>query len=211
MITDDQLVITLKKAPHVAILRGVRPEGVLSVADHLVAAGVKVIEVPLNSPDACRSIRSLRDHLPPEIIVGAGTVLTTDDVKSIVSAGAEICISPNLDLTVVSAAQEFGLVPIPGVATASEFFSAYKHRVRIMKLFPFSNLGVSFMKALQSVSPVDASFIPVGGVDVDSTVELVQFGALAVGIGNSLYDPKISTEEFIERCSKVREVLSQLS
>ena len=67
------------------------------------------------------------------------------------------------------------------------------------------------MKALQSVSPVDASFIPVGGVDVDSTVELVQFGALAVGIGNSLYDPKISAEEFIERCSKVREVLSQLS
>jgi 2-dehydro-3-deoxyphosphogalactonate aldolase len=211
MISHTQLIASLNQAPLIAILRGVDPENVLSVADHLVAAGVKVIEVPLNSPNACTSIKSLRDHLSPEIIVGAGTVLTTDDVESIVLAGAEICISPNLDLSVVSMAREHGLIPIPGIATASEFFLAYKHQVRIMKLFPFLNLGVPFMQALQSVSPKDSSFIPVGGVDVDSMIELVQFGALAVGIGNSLYNPKISNQEFIERCSKVKEVLAQLS
>jgi 2-dehydro-3-deoxyphosphogalactonate aldolase len=183
----------------------------LEVGDLLVSAGVRVIEVPLNSPDAFVSIKALRGHLSPDITVGAGTVLTVADVEKIVQAGAEICISPNLDLEVVSAAQKLGLIPIPGVATSSEFFGAYKHGVRIMKLFPFSNLGVPFMKALQSVSPKDAHLIPVGGVSVEDTFELVQSGALAVGIGNSLYDPKISNDEFIERCSSTKKVISKFA
>ena len=210
MNKSDQLLSNLKSAPIIAILRGVTPEKVLEVGDLLVSAGVRVIEVPLNSPDAFSSIKALRDHLSPEITVGAGTVLTVSDVEKIAKAGAEICISPNLDLEVVSAAQKLGLIPIPGVATSSEFFEAYKHGVRTMKLFPFSNLGVPFMKALQSVSPKDAHLIPVGGVSVEDTFELVQLGASAVGIGNSLYDPKISNDEFIERCSSVKQFMSKL-
>ncbi len=211
MNKSDQLLSNVKSAPIIAILRGVTPDKVLEVGDILVSAGVRVVEVPLNSPDAFTSIKALRGHLSPEITVGAGTVLTVADVKKIANAGAEICISPNLDLEVVSAAQKHGLIPIPGVATSSEFFEAYKHGVRTMKLFPFSNLGVSFMKALQSVSPLDAHLIPVGGVSVEDTLELVQLGALAVGIGNSLFDPKISTEDFVERCSIVKKVLSRFA
>jgi len=206
-----ELIGNLKQAPVIAILRGVTSDKVLETANHLIASGVTVIEVPLNSPDALASIKLLRDQLPPEIIVGAGTVLTTQDVDSISRAGAEICISPNLDLNVVAAAQTNGLIAIPGIATASEFFSAYNHNVRVMKLFPFSNLGISFMKALQSVSANDSNFVPVGGVGIKDTVELVQSGALAVGIGASLYDPKISNEEFIERCSSVKKVISQFA
>lgn len=209
MNKSDQLLSNLKSAPIIAILRGVTPDKVLEVGDLLVSAGVRVIEVPLNSPDAFTSIKALRDHLSPDITVGAGTVLTVADVEQIAKAGAEICISPNLDLEVVSAAQKLGLIPIPGVATSSEFFEAYKHGVRTMKLFPFSNLGVPFMKALQSVSPNDAHLIPVGGVSVEDTFELVQSGALAVGIGNSLFDPKISSDEFIERCSSTKQELSK--
>ena len=209
MNKSDQLLSNLKSAPIIAILRGVTPEKVLEVGDLLVSAGVSVIEVPLNSPDAFSSIKALRDHLSPEITVGAGTVLTVVDVEKIAMAGAEICISPNLDLEVVSAAQKLGLIPIPGVATSSEFFEAYKHGVRTMKLFPFSNLGVPFMKALQSVSPKDSHLIPVGGVSVEDTFELVQSGALAVGIGGSLYGPKISKDEFIERCSSIKKELSK--
>lgn len=211
MNKSDQLLSNLKSAPIIAILRGVTPEKVLEVGDLLVSAGVSLIEVPLNSPDAFSSIKALRDHLSPEITVGAGTVLTVVDVEKIAMAGAEICISPNLDLEVVSAAQKLGLIPIPGVATSSEFFEAYKHGVRTMKLFPFSNLGVPFMKALQSVSPKDSHLIPVGGVSVEDTLELVQSGALAVGIGNSLYDPKISNDEFIERCSSAKKVISKFA
>lgn len=211
MNKSDQLLSNLKSAPIIAILRGVTPEKVLEVGDLLVSAGVRVIEVPLNSPDAFTSIKVLRDHLSPEITVGAGTVLTVADVEKIAKAGAEICISPNLDLEVVSAAQKLGLIPIPGVATSSEFFEAYKHGVRTMKLFPFSNLGVTFMKALQSVSPKDSHLIPVGGVSVEDAFELVQSGALAVGIGNSLYDPKISNDEFIERCSSTKKELSKFA
>jgi 2-dehydro-3-deoxyphosphogalactonate aldolase len=208
---SDQLLNNLKSAPIIAILRGVTPDKVLEVGDLLVSAGVRVIEVPLNSPDAFISIKALRGHLSPDITVGAGTVLTVADVEKIAQAGAEICISPNLDLEVVSAAQKHGLIPIPGVATSSEFFEAYKHGVKTMKLFPFSNLGVPFMKALQSVSPKDANLIPVGGISVEDTFELVQLGALAVGIGNSLYDPKISNDEFIERCSSTKKVISQFA
>jgi 2-dehydro-3-deoxyphosphogalactonate aldolase len=211
MSTSEQLLSNLKSAPIIAILRGVTPDKVLGVGDQLVSAGFRVIEVPLNSPDALASIKALRDHLPNDVTVGAGTVLTVSDVADIAKAGAEICISPNLDLEVVAAAQKLGLVSIPGVATSSEFFEAYKNDVRVMKLFPFSNLGVSFMKALQSVSPKDAYLIPVGGVSVEDTVELVQSGALAVGIGSSLYDPKISSDEFIERCSSAKKVISKFA
>jgi 2-dehydro-3-deoxyphosphogalactonate aldolase len=208
---SDQLLSNLKSAPIIAILRGVTPDKVLEVGDLLVSAGVRVIEVPLNSPDAFVSVKALRGHLSTDITVGAGTVLTVAEVEKIAQAGAEICISPNLDLEVVSAAQKLGLIPVPGVATSSEFFEAYKNGVRTMKLFPFSNLGVSFMKALQSVSPKDSHLIPVGGVSVEDTFELVQSGALAVGIGNSLYDPKISNDEFIERCSSTKKVISKFA
>jgi 2-dehydro-3-deoxyphosphogalactonate aldolase len=211
MSTTKQLFSNLKSAPIIAILRGVTPDKVLKVGDLLVAAGIRVIEVPLNSPDAFLSIKTLRDHLPSDITVGAGTVLTISDVENIAKAGAEICISPNLDLEVVSTAQKHGLIPIPGIATASEYFQAYKNGVRIMKLFPFSNLGIPFMKALQSVSPNDSHLIPVGGVTVEDTFELVQLGALAVGIGNSLYDPKISNDDFIERCSSTSKVIAKFA
>jgi len=211
MSTSEQLFSNLKSAPIIAILRGVTPDKVLDVGDQLVSVGFKVIEVPLNSPEALASIKLLRDHLPSDITVGAGTVLTVRDVAEIAKAGAEICISPNFDLEVVSAAQKLGLIPIPGIATSSEFFQAYKNGVRTMKLFPFSNLGVPFMKALQSVSPKDSHLIPVGGVSVEDTFELVQSGALAVGIGNSLYDPKISSDEFIERCSSAKKVISKFA
>jgi 2-dehydro-3-deoxyphosphogalactonate aldolase len=211
MIQPSELCVNLKKAPVIAILRGVTPDNVLDVASHLITSGVNVIEVPLNSPDAVVSIKLLCDRLGPEIIVGAGTVLSAKDVEAIAGAGAQICISPNLDLNVVAAAQKKGLVAIPGIATASEFFSAYNHDVRVMKLFPFSNLGVSFMKALQSVAPKDSYFVPVGGVGIEDTFELVQLGALAIGIGNSLYDSKISNNEFIERCSKVEKVISRFA
>lgn len=211
MNKSDQLLSNLKSAPIIAILRGVTPDKVLEVGDLLVSAGVRVIEVPLNSPDAFVSVKALRGHLSTDITVGAGTVLTVAEVEKIAQAGAEICISPNLDLEVVSAAQKLGLIPVPGVATSSEFFEAYKNGVRTMKLFPFSNLGVSFMKALQSVSPKDSHLIPVGGVSVEDTFELVQSGALAVGIGNSLYDPKISNDEFIERCSSTKKVISKFA
>jgi 2-dehydro-3-deoxyphosphogalactonate aldolase len=205
----DQLLGNLKSAPIIAILRGVSPDKVLGVGQALVSAGFRVIEVPLNSPDAIASIKALRDHLPNDITVGAGTVLTVSEVDEIAKAGAEICISPNLDLEVVAVAQKHGLISIPGVATSSEFFEAYKCGVRVMKLFPFTNLGVPFMKALQSVSPKDAHLVPVGGVSIEDTVELVKSGALAVGIGNSLYDPKISNEEFIERCASAKKIISK--
>ncbi len=211
MNSSIELLKNLKTAPVIAILRGVTPEKVMAIADQLVLAGVNVIEVPLNSPDPLNSIQLLRSKLGPEIIVGAGTVLTVKDVEDISKAGAQICISPNLDLDVVAAAHKNNLVSIPGVATSSEFFQAYKSGVRIMKLFPFSNLGVPFIKSLQSVAPIDAHLVPVGGVGIEDIFELVQAGALAVGIGNSLYDPKISKEEFIERCSRVAKAISQVA
>jgi len=104
MTKSVDLLENLKKSPVIAILRGVTPDKALETANHLIASGVTVIEVPLNSPDALASIKLLRDQLAPEIIVGAGTVLTIQDVDSISRAGAQICISPNFDLSVVAAA-----------------------------------------------------------------------------------------------------------
>ena len=171
----------------IAILRGVRPDEVLDIAEGIVAAGFSAIEVPLNSPDPLDSITALVERFGNDVEIGAGTVLTADQVRDCERAGARIIVAPDTDAEVVSTAVELGLTPYPGAATPTEAFAAIKAGATKVKLFPSSAVGISGMKAWNEVLPEGTELFPVGGVRADNAAEWRNAGAAGLGLGSSLY------------------------
>lgn len=185
----------------VAILRGVRPDEVVQIAEAIVAAGISTIEVPLNSPEPLESIRLLADRFADRAIVGAGTVLTADDVRACQQAGAQIIVSPNCDPEVIAESVGRGMASYPGVATVSEAFTAIRAGAENLKMFPASALGVTSLKAWREVLPKDVALLPVGGVDADNLGEWARAGASGAGFGSSLYKAGRSADEVAERAA----------
>lgn len=173
----------------VAILRGVRPDEVLAIGGALIDAGFNAIEVPLNSPQPFDSIERLAAASPSSCVIGAGTVLTVDDVIRAESAGARIIVAPNADPEVIAAAVTRGLRPYPGVATPTEAFRAVAAGATSLKLFPSNAVGISGMSAWRSVLPANVEMLPVGGVDEHNLAEWVAAGAGGAGLGSNLYRP----------------------
>ncbi len=202
---------SVSQAPLIPILRGISPAEIIGVAQHLIDSGVKILEIPLNSPDPLKSIEKLRNKFGNQILIGAGTVLTTDDVINVKNAGAEIILSPNCNSQVVNLAITKKLTVIPGIATPTEYFIAYSLGVRNFKVFPFEILGIKFIQALKAVAQPESRFIPVGGVAVTDISGLVESGCLAVGIGSSLYSSNMTNEEFLKNCSLLKMELEKVA
>lgn len=190
------------RRPLVAILRGIRPEEILAVSEALYQAGFEAIEVPLNSPDAFRSIAMLQEYFSGRCLCGAGTVLTVHEVDQLAGTGAQLCVSPNSDTDVVDAAVNHGLVSLPGVFTATEALAALRAGATALKFFPASVLGPEGMKAISAVLPSGTQLIAVGGV---SDVEFEVYGAAGIrafGLGSSLYKPGDGPEAVGERARR---------
>jgi len=177
----------IKKHPIIAILRGVAPSEVVDIAQCLYANGIRVIEVPLNSPQAMASIAKLVIALPQDCLVGAGTVLSLEQVKQVENIGAKLIISPHSDTQLIKYCKLKNLHVIPGIATATEALSAYQAGARWLKLFPAQTYGFMHIKALKSILPDDVHIIPVGGVSQSNALQWLASDASAIGIGNSLY------------------------
>lgn len=171
----------------IAILRGVRSDEVLDIAEGIVDAGFSAIEVPLNSPDPLTSITALVEKYGDTLEIGAGTVLTADQVHECQQAGARIIVAPDTDRDVITTALELGLTPYPGAATPTEAFEAVKAGATSVKLFPSSAVGISGMKAWREVLPSGTELFPVGGVSADNAAEWRKAGAAGLGLGSSLY------------------------
>lgn len=137
----------------IAILRGVRPDEVQAIGQVLYQAGFRVIEVPLNSPDPYTSIRTLRDSLPADCLIGAGTVLTPEQVEQVKAAGGQVVVMPHSDAKVLRAAKAVGLYLSPGVATPTEAFAALAEGADVLKLFPAEQMGPAVIKAWLAVLP----------------------------------------------------------
>jgi 2-dehydro-3-deoxyphosphogalactonate aldolase len=206
-------VISLAEAfadvPIVAIIRGVRPDEVEGVGEALVSAGVRVIEVPMNSPDPLDSIRRL-GRFADRMVHGAGTVLTPDVVSQVAEAGGRIIVSPNTDAAVIRRTLERGLTPMPGFGSASEAFEAYAAGARYLKLFPASTYGVGHVKALLDVLPRDAVVQPVGGVKPEQMRDWWAAGARGFGMGGDLYKPGFTADEVHSRALRAVEAVRQL-
>lgn len=177
----------LLRHPLVAILRGVTPDEVLDVAEVLIDCGLRTIEVPLNSPDPFASIEALARRHGEHIVVGAGTVVRTQDVQRCADAGARLVLAPNRDVGVIGAARALGLVSMPGVATPSEAFEALAAGAHALKLFPADVLGPASFSAWKAVLPAEVPLFAVGGVDASNLHLFRRAGAQGAGLGSALY------------------------
>jgi 2-dehydro-3-deoxyphosphogalactonate aldolase len=193
----------LADLPLVAILRGVRPDEVVAIAEAAFAAGFRLIEVPLNSPDPFTSIARLADAFAGRALVGAGTVLTVEAVDAVAAAGGKLIVTPNTDPAVIARAVALGLVVLPGFATASEAFAAIAAGARHLKLFPAATYGPDHLKALSAVLPADVKLLAVGGVGAPDLARWLAAGATGFGIGGELYKPGFSAAEVATRAAAI--------
>ena len=177
------------RCPLVAILRGIRPDEVEAVGDALVSAGFTLIEVPMNSPDPLDSIGRLARRLEGQALVGAGTVLTPDQVRAVQQVGGRLIISPNSDLSVIAQSAQAGLVSMPGYFTPTEAFAAVQAGASALKLFPAEAATPAVLKAQRAVLPKDLPILVVGGINPDNMAPWVAAGANGFGLGSALYKP----------------------
>lgn len=183
----------------IAILRGLTQAQAVAVGECLYDAGFRALEVPLNSPDPLASITTLRAALPADCTVGAGTVLSAEQVRRCDDAGAEIIVSPNTDPGVIAETLRRGLRSFPGAATPSEAFAAIGAGARNIKIFPAEQVGIAGLKAWTAVLPREVGLVPVGGVDATNVAAWLDAGASGLGIGSSLYAPGIGLGELRRR------------
>ncbi len=173
----------------IAILRGVTPEAVEGIGAALIDAGIDRIEVPLNSPDPIDSIARLARAFGNVAQIGAGTVLTVEDVAAVAAVGGRMIVSPNTDTAVIRATRAAGLDGFPGVFTPSECFAALAAGATGLKVFPASMMGTEGLKAIRAVLPPGTDVYAVGGVGAADFADWRQAGAAGFGIGSALYKP----------------------
>ena len=182
----------------VAILRGLTPERAAEAGAALVAAGFRTMEVPLNSPEPFQTIEILaRRHL--DCLVGAGTVLTAAEVDRVHGAGGRLVVAPNCDGHVIRRALELGMRVMPGIATATEAFSALREGATELKLFPASTYGPGHLRALKSVLAKHVRVYPVGGIGSQDIAEWLASGADGFGFGGELFKPAYTLAELTKR------------
>jgi 2-dehydro-3-deoxyphosphogalactonate aldolase len=179
--------------PLVAILRGLRPEEAVAMGAALAGAGWTLIEVPLNSPRPLESIAALAAS-QPQALVGAGTVLTVDEVRQVHAAGGQMVVSPNFNPEVVREAVRLGMLSLPGVITPSEAFAALAAGAHALKLFPAEMISPAVLKALRAVLPASVPLLPVGGISAHNMGPWRAAGASGFGIGSALYKPGDSVQ-----------------
>ena len=170
-----------------AILRGVRPAEIIDIAGALLEAGIRGIEIPLNSPDPFESLQRLATAHGSRCICGAGTVLNASDVDRVRDAGGSLVVAPNVDVTVIERALHLGLTVMPGFATATEAFTAIAAGARFLKLFPAATYGVGHLAALRAVLPPTVKVFAVGGVGPQTISSWRRAGIDGFGIGGDLY------------------------
>ncbi|MGO4713165.1 2-dehydro-3-deoxy-6-phosphogalactonate aldolase [Bradyrhizobium sp. 2TAF24] len=179
----------LERLPLVAILRGITPEEAVPVGEALMRAGFSLIEVPLNSPQPFDSIRRLATAFGEAAVIGAGTVLSSQQVTEVNAAGGRLIVMPHADLAVIRAAKAAGLWCVPGIATPTEAFAALAAGADALKLFPAELLTPPVLKAMRAVLPREVRVLPVGGITPMRMKEFVVAGAAGFGLGSALYMP----------------------
>jgi 2-dehydro-3-deoxyphosphogalactonate aldolase len=194
--------------PLIAILRGIHPEEAVAVGEALVSAGIRIIEVPLNSPEPFESIDRLVRRFGAEAVIGAGTVRRPHEVERLQELGAGLILSPHVDVAVVRASMAAALVSIPGILTPTEAFLALDAGAHALKLFPMEMIGISGARAMRAVLPSGTRLVAVGGVSETSAASLIDGACDGLGIGSSLYKPGDGASTVGERAGRFARAVS---
>ena len=190
----------MSQARHIiAILRGIRPEEAIPVCDALVEAGITLIEVPLNSPDPLASIGSAAKLFAGRAEIGAGTVLTPENVDAVADAGGSFIVSPDTNPAVIARTIARGLQSFPGVFTPTDAFAALRAGATGLKFFPAEVLGPRGIKAMKAVLPPDVPLYAVGGANPDNFSEYLAAGCAGFGLGTYLFKPGMSASDVADR------------
>jgi 2-dehydro-3-deoxyphosphogalactonate aldolase len=192
-------------APIIAILRGLTPDDAVDIGRALVEAGIRMMEVPLNSPEPITSIARLQEHFGRDALIGAGTVLTCEAVDAVERAGGRMIVSPHVDAQVIRRAVELGLEPLPGFLSATEALCAIRAGALRLKLFPAGSLHRSHLRAVREVLPEGVEIWAVGGTGAHDLADWLDAGARGIGVGGSLYKPGDSAEVVRQRAGTLIE------
>jgi 2-dehydro-3-deoxyphosphogalactonate aldolase len=196
--------------PLVAILRGVKPDEIVALAEALIEADIRIVEVPLNSPQPLVSISRLADRFAGRLVCGAGTVLNARDVDAVADAGGQIVVSPNTNPAVIRRTVERELTPLPGFATATEAFAALDAGATHLKLFPASTYGPSHVTALTAVLPASTRILAVGGVGPEQMADWWAAGVRGFGLGSDLYKAGRGVADVFARAKAAVEAVRNL-
>jgi 2-dehydro-3-deoxyphosphogalactonate aldolase len=199
MSARDRLRLYLDQCPLIAILRGVTPDEAEAIGAAVIEAGIRIIEVPLNSPDSLTSIEKLSAKFGEHALIGGGTVLHTHSVADIRSSGGHLIVAPNTDIDVIAAAKSEGMVCCPGYFTPSEALAALHAGATGLKLFPAEGAGPAVLKAQRAVLPSDVPVLPVGGIAPDNMGPWLAAGADGFGLGSGLYKPGQTAAETLQK------------
>lgn len=184
-----------RQMPVIAILRGVKPTEAVAIAEAVLESGIRVIEIPLNSPDPLTSIRQVADGLAGRAVVGAGTVLSEAEVDHVVESGGRVIVSPNMDPQVIRKTKARGLVSAPGIMTPSEAFAALAAGADVLKMFPGELFTVPIIRAVAAVLPKTSVLVLVGGVTPDAIGAFRGSPVAGFGVGSSIYKPSMSAAD----------------
>jgi len=201
----------LSPLPLIAILRGIRPDEAVAVGTVLVAAGFKTIEVPLNSPQPLDSIRLLAAAFGERCLIGAGTVMSPDQVAAVAAAGGRLIVMPHGDGNVIDAAKRAGLYCAPGVATPTEAFAALARGADALKLFPAKQMPPTVVKAWRAVLDPEVMLVPVGSIGPDSIAPYRAAGADAFGLGSALYKAGMAADDVAHRAAAFARTAASLA
>ncbi len=184
-----------KACPLIAILRGIRTDEALAVGEALFAAGIRIMEVPLNSPQPFDTIAAMAKAFGDRALIGGGTVLNTNDVAAVSEAGGKLIVSPSTNLDVIKATVARGLVSSPGYFTPSEAFAALEAGAHALKLFPAEAASPAVLKAQRAVQPPGAPHQVVGGGTPQTLQPYLKAGANGFGLGSGVYRPGLTAQE----------------
>lgn len=184
----ERAIRTIGDIGVIPVVRAASMQEATSAVEAIRAGGIPIVEITMTVPDAVSLIRSLRQNLASDVLIGAGTVTSAEQARACIAAGAEFIVSPGLSLSVLSVAQSHGILAMPGALTPTELMTALDHGARVVKIFPCGNVGgAKYLKSLRGPFP-HAALIPTGGVNAANAGEFIAAGAFALGVGSDLVD-----------------------